>query len=63
MIATILSYLIPFILTMLICYQGERKTKVDPSRDKDEFEGRMLILFLGILIFIILHIGINHVTK
>jgi hypothetical protein len=45
-------YLMSFILTMIITYFGETKTKINPSRDKKEFENRMITVATSLTIFI-----------
>ncbi len=46
-------YLIVFVITMAVAFYGERKTKVEPSRDEQEFENRMIVIATALVIFIV----------
>lgn len=45
-------YLIVFVMTMAVVFYGERKTKIEPSRDEKEFENRMIVIATALAIFI-----------
>ena len=51
--------MVAFAITMFIAYRGERKTKVDAARDKKEFEGRISVIGVALILFIVLEVLIR----
>jgi hypothetical protein len=53
-------YLIAFIMTLITAFFGERKTKVDVARDNKEFNGRMIVIILALILFITFEVIIRY---
>lgn len=52
-------YLIAYVMTIAAAFYGERKTKVEPSRDEKEFENRMLVIATALFIFIAFNVFVR----
>lgn len=59
----LMLYAVPFILTMYICYTQEKKTNVSPAIDKEEFDKRMVLIALGLIVFIVIHFALNRLSN
>ena len=47
-----LIYITAFVLTMFVAYLGEKRTSVQPSRDEEEFNGRIIAVATALVLFI-----------
>jgi heme/copper-type cytochrome/quinol oxidase subunit 2 len=45
-------YFIVFVMTMVVAFYGEKKSKLQPSRDEKEFENRMVAIATALVVFI-----------